>query len=117
MANRIQRKRVRGWRMPPHAVYIGRPSKWGNPFEIYYDPSKRLWRIGKEEYSHRLLAQKRAVDLFRGWLLSCERDALAMRASLEEIRGCDLACWCAEGTPCHGDVLIEFANEGVDHGQ
>ena len=29
---RIQRKRTKGWRMPPNTVYVGRPSKWGNPF-------------------------------------------------------------------------------------
>lgn len=116
MAERIQRKRLRGWRMPADAVYIGRPSKWGNPFAITCDPSMRLWRVGREEYSDRLLAQKRAKELFREWLLSGERDALAMRARMRELRGCDLACWCAEGTPCHGDVLIEFANGENLHG-
>lgn len=32
--SRIQRKRTKGWRMPPDAVYVGRPTKWGNPFDI-----------------------------------------------------------------------------------
>jgi hypothetical protein len=31
---RIQRKRTRGWRMPENAVYVGRGSKWGNPFRV-----------------------------------------------------------------------------------
>ena len=31
---RIQRKRKAGWRMPEGAVYVGRPSKWGNPFVL-----------------------------------------------------------------------------------
>lgn len=30
---RIQRKRTKGWRMPEGAVYVGRPTKWGNPFD------------------------------------------------------------------------------------
>lgn len=30
---RIQRKRTKGWRMPEGAVYVGRPSRWGNPFQ------------------------------------------------------------------------------------
>jgi hypothetical protein len=34
MPERIQRKRVKGWRMPPGAVYVGRPTRWGNPFAI-----------------------------------------------------------------------------------
>jgi len=31
---RIQRRRAKGWRMPDGAVYVGRPSKWGNPFRF-----------------------------------------------------------------------------------
>lgn len=34
---RIQRKRTKGWRMPEGAVYVGRPSKWGNPFKLNDD--------------------------------------------------------------------------------
>ncbi len=32
MPQRIQRKREKGWRMPDGAVYVGRGTKWGNPF-------------------------------------------------------------------------------------
>ena len=34
-AQRIQRRRVKGWRMPEGAVYVGRGSKWGNPFTYH----------------------------------------------------------------------------------
>lgn len=34
MPNRIQRERTTGWRMPEGAVYVGRPTKWGNPFRV-----------------------------------------------------------------------------------
>ncbi len=39
MPKRIQRKRSKGWRMPPNTVYVGRPTKWGNPWkpEQYWD--------------------------------------------------------------------------------
>ncbi len=30
---RIQRRRTKGYRMPPGAVYCGRPTIWGNPFD------------------------------------------------------------------------------------
>jgi hypothetical protein len=36
MNARLQRKRVNGWRMPDGAVYVGRPTKWGNPF-VFHD--------------------------------------------------------------------------------
>ena len=32
---RIQRKRTKGWRMPPNTVYVGRPMIWGNPFGVF----------------------------------------------------------------------------------
>lgn len=32
MPQRIQRRRTKGWRMPAGALYVGRPTKWGNPF-------------------------------------------------------------------------------------
>jgi hypothetical protein len=31
---RIQRKRTPGWKMPPNTIYVGRPTKWGNPFDF-----------------------------------------------------------------------------------
>lgn len=39
---RIQRKRTKGWRMPEGAVYVGRGSKWGNPFR--WEDERELWR-------------------------------------------------------------------------
>jgi len=32
---RIQRRRTKGWRMPEGAVYVGRPSRWGNPYRTF----------------------------------------------------------------------------------
>ncbi|HEY9415508.1 MAG TPA: DUF4326 domain-containing protein [Pseudonocardia sp.] len=45
MPKRIQRQRTKGWRMPEGAVYVGRPTKWGNPF-VYRDVSRGLVRFG-----------------------------------------------------------------------
>lgn len=99
MPDRIQRKRTRGWRMPPDAVYVGRPTKWGNPF-----------CIGAER-SH-----AESVIAFRTWLSvdGCHADMpdrkTALLESLHELRGRDLACWCPLDRPCHADVLLELAN-------
>jgi len=32
MPERIQLSRQKGWRKPPGAILVSRPSKWGNPF-------------------------------------------------------------------------------------
>lgn len=45
---RIQRKRAKGWRMPEGAVYVGRPTKWGNPFGL--GTSSGLVRIPAVHY-------------------------------------------------------------------
>lgn len=52
---RIQRQRTKGWRMPDGAIYVGRPTKWGNPFRlnhpdgglVHYGP-KHFERFGRE---------------------------------------------------------------------
>lgn len=91
MPVRIQRKRAKGWTMPPNAVYVGRPTKWGNPCPV-------------ETYGGR----KEAVAGFRRYLR-----ARMYFNSLEptELRGKDLACWCPLDQPCHADVLLEIANK------
>ncbi len=84
MPERIQRKRQRGWRMPENAVYVGRPSKWGNPFDV-----ANTGRIP-------------AVLRF-----ACE---IAPLLDVSELRGRDLCCWCRLDQECHADILLEIAN-------
>ncbi len=59
MAKRIQRRRTKGWRMPEDAVYVARPSKWGNPFAV--GTRMALARVpaldgGSWEYENRISA-------------------------------------------------------------
>ena len=87
---RIQRKRVKGWRMPPNTVYVGRPSKWGNPWRVYDD-------VTNEE----------ACEMYRGLLMNNQEFKSIIRA---ELRGKNIACWCRLDQPCHADILLEIAN-------
>lgn len=87
---RVQRRRTAGSRMPTGAVYVGRPTQFGNPYPA-------------AEHGH-----ARAVELFRTYL--AERPDL-ITAARTKLRGHDLACWCPVGVECHADVLIEVANE------
>lgn len=77
-----------GTRPGPGQVYIGRPSKWGNPF-----------KIGKDGSRDEVIAK------YRAWIVRQP----ALMAALHELRGMDLACWCAP-EHCHAEVLIELAN-------
>lgn len=90
MPRRIQRKRTKGWRMPDGAVYVGRPTIYGNPFPYQID--FRLWLNG-------------AKGTGGGGLRR-----LSLLARIPELRGKDLACWCPLNRPCHADVLLELAN-------
>jgi hypothetical protein len=68
-------------------VYVGRPSKWGNPF-----------MIGRDGTHDQVIAKYRD---------SIVRQP-ALMGALDELRGKHLVCWCAPER-CHADVLIELA--------
>ena len=96
MPKRIQRKRTKGWRMPPNTISVGRPSIHGNKY-----------RVGTDGNAAECVAKFRA-DWAYG--LSHGLGRLALQPTLEKLRGKDLACWCALDQPCHADVLLELAN-------
>ena len=87
-AQRIQRKRSKGWRLPPNTICVSRPSRWGNPYAT----------------------GDREADV-----LQFERGLLALpesqyRALLLPLVGKNLACWCPlDGQPCHADTLLRHA--------
>lgn len=67
MPTRIQRKRTKGWRMPQGAVYVGRPTKWGNPFAV--DSDWMLWTgVALGFTGDRAGRHAAAVALYRLWL-------------------------------------------------
>jgi hypothetical protein len=76
--------------IPPDAVYIGRPSKWGNPYALGTNGDRTT-----------------VIDKFTGYVLN--HPTLANDAR-RELRGKDLVCFCAPRA-CHGDVLLRIANE------
>lgn len=112
---RIQRSRAKGWRMPEGAVYVGRPTKWGNPFTV--DGVRDAGIMGKAD---RAQENSYLAECFRDWLgvnwksmwnsKESERMRSAVLSGIGELRGKDLACWCRLDQPCHADVLLDFAN-------
>lgn len=75
--------------IPKGTVFVGRPSKWGNPFKISRD-GNRIEVIRK----------------YKEWLLGNEE----LMEQLGELRGKDLYCFCSP-LPCHADILLEKSNE------
>jgi hypothetical protein len=126
MPKRIQRKRTRGWRMPPNTIYVGRPSKFGNPirWDEYRKYPSPFWPgsgepLDAEDMRRIPDAERRrwaAVDFEAALLHGI--GALPGYPSIEEIRaelaGMDLACWCSLGSWCHADTLLRVANPEVE---
>jgi hypothetical protein len=92
--------------MPEGAVYVGRPTKWGNPFEVGIDGTHAecIKLYGALSLGF-LCVSKSAEHIDRQ-----RRARRVMEAAQRELRGKDLACWCPLNQPCHADVLLELAN-------
>ena len=87
--------------MPEGAVYVGRPSRWGN-----------RWRMDEPLGRELLWDAATVVDLFRSDIT--HREGIwamwSLASYLAPLRGRDLACWCPLDQPCHADVLLDLAN-------
>ena len=89
--------------MPENAVYVGRPTKWGNPF-----------CVGSVYDNRPITCRSHAVSLFRDMLNSEVRGEMGFPSNDEikrVLKGRDLACWCPLTEDCHADVLLALANE------
>lgn len=101
---------------PPGAVYVGRPSKWGNPFVIgvHGDRDKvvKLFRILATHIATPWWQQGETLSIdfqdaaANQWKLTFTED------DIRELKGKDLVCWCAP-KPCHADILLKLANEAT----
>ena len=70
--------------MPPNTIYVGRPTRWGNPFDL-------------SDGSNFYVASR----------FACE---IAPLLDVTPLRGKNLACWCKIGDSCHADLLLKLAN-------
>ena len=96
MNKRIQRKRTKGWRIPENCIYIGRPTKWGNPYKLNEDGTR-----------------EEVLQKYRNYL---EVVLLYNPHFLDELKGKDICCWCPifknnKYYNCHGDIILEFLNK------
>lgn len=76
-------------------VYVGRGSKWGNPY------SHKKGTLAE----HIVGSRREAIEKFEEYLLSNED----LMSSLNELKGKVLGCWCKPKS-CHGDILLRYAN-------
>lgn len=128
MPDRVQRSRAKGAKLPPNTRYVGRPTKFGNPFTIHPtgDGQFLVWHRNDRwldqwglspldiyQYTQTASvvptteeARRVATNLYRALLADCPAIRNAIAA---ELRGFDhLACWCPLDHACHCNVLIEI---------
>ena len=136
--SRIQRKRTKGYKLPPNTVCVTRPGKYGNPFVIggWYKQGdiniagnssirggNPIWYGYQFTYTERLINEPQDVRdaINTGYTLieTAEQAVEWFRwyagitsKTFIELRGKNLACWCKEGACCHADVILEIANRG-----
>lgn len=81
-------------------VYIGRPSKWGNPFS-HKDGTLAMFKVATRE---------EAIAKYTEWLFGQNHLLEVLKF---ELRGKILGCWCSPQA-CHGEILAALANEEDD---
>lgn len=79
---------------PEDAVYVGRPSFFGNPYS--HLPGKGEVHVATRED---------AIESHRRWL---QRTPELVERIRKELHGKDLLCWCAPFA-CHADTLLRVA--------
>jgi hypothetical protein len=121
MAQRIQRKRTKGWKMPPNTLNATRPGKFGNPFWVGMyvklgDGKNGMTytacvdkRYATSAYTY-IDTTQQAVDMYREY----RRRYPLSDEMLAKLRAAEwIACFCPLDQPCHTEVLLEIANKNV----
>ena len=78
-------------RKEKYDVYIGRGSKWGNPFIIGKDGTR-----------------EDVISKYEMYIM--DRDSLI--EALPELEGKVLGCFC-KPLPCHGDILVRMVEDRI----
>lgn len=106
---RIQRSRRKDYKTPENTIYVGRPTKWGNPFEIS-DTVSREQVVN--QYFECVLSNIMTYVYFDELQASINFDRFKWIAeNLHTLKGKNLSCWCKLDQPCHADILLKLANE------
>ena len=110
---RIQRSR-QNKQVSPNGlpiVYVGRPTKWGNPYKVGGVCANHF---GTE---FPIKTAEDAVNCYKNMFLTKINPAIIfgskevlLHADLSELKGKNLSCWCRLDCKCHADVLLELAN-------
>lgn len=132
---RIQRSRTKKQISPNDLpiVYVGRPTKFGNPFRIDGDMIMVDARHRRSILSNWVLYGNQnknfegggfctidVVNIYLDLILDLDSHEIEpeirqkfswIRNNIGSLKGKNLSCWCKEGECCHADVLLKLANK------
>ena len=79
-------------RIPTKAIYVGRPSVFGNLYHIWELQNRRT-----------------VVNRYELWLTTTEMGLKVLEIAKKDLKGKDLICWCVP-EECHAEILAKWAN-------
>lgn len=94
-------------------VYVGRPTKWGNPFKVVGEHDH--WFVGTDTFPEACFDNKKnaidcCVESYKEYI---SHEHNSGNVNIFDLAGKNLSCWCANDCLCHADVLIELSNKNV----
>jgi len=114
---RFQRSRAKGYKTPENTIYVGRPTKFGNPFKLtpddwilYFKPNKIVgdpwcyWSVSGGFTINDI------VELYEQWITGKLPNWLPKIPDYSILKGKNLSCFCSLNKPCHADVLLRLSN-------
>lgn len=100
--------------MPANTKYVGRPTKWGNPYEINKDEENGKCSVWHNNNGSPILiiggvseetALQVALDKYADYI---RRYISYGHLNIDELKGKNLACFCSLSSRCHADILLEL---------
>lgn len=91
-------------------VYVGRPTKWGNPFKVV--GQKGHWFVMSDDGHPLVNFEKKedaiacCVENYKEYITHEHNLGIKNIADLIDK---NLSCWCAKDCLCHADVLMDLA--------
>ena len=117
---RFQRSRIKGYKTPLGVKYVGRPTKFGNPFKLTSDGWILYYKTGKilgDPWCYWSATggfeTKDIIELYERWIIGDLKSIapyLPTPPDIKELRGWNLSCFCSKNKPCHVDVLLRLSN-------
>ena len=115
---RFQRSRAKGYKTPENTIYVGRPTKFGNPFKLTPDGWIMCYSINRNILDPWIYWSAAGgfdlsdiVDLYEQWIKGeLKQSCLPTPPDYSILKGKNLSCFCSLNKSCHADVLLRLSN-------